>query len=169
MGTPHWVFLKIIWEKTEHTVLDSVSIGYKPWVLEMYISRNGTLQNVSPPLKLFPLSWNHGGAGASWYNSLERFPLWSPQSMDSTPILLDTHPQGMGWVVFTVHFTSILTADIPAFNFIHSLLISTWLYITLRFVSLPDLISIRQQLFQYLLFVVTQGKCYKKCVQLLWP
>lgn len=33
-----------------------------------------------------------------------------PQAVDGMPTLLDTCPEGAGWVVFTVHFTSILTA-----------------------------------------------------------
>lgn len=40
-----------------------------------------------------------------------------PQAVDGTPTLLDTCPEGAGWVVFTVHFTSILTAYMTTFYF----------------------------------------------------
>lgn len=38
------------------------------------------------------------------------------QSVDGTPTLLDTCPEGAGWVVSTVHLTSILKADMTAYK-----------------------------------------------------
>ena len=39
-----------------------------------------------------------------------------PRSVGGTPTLLDTCPEGAGWVVSTVHLTSILKADMTAYK-----------------------------------------------------
>ena len=82
---------------------------------------------------LVPLDTTHWGIS-----------LVEPPSQGRAQPLLETRLAGVGGVVFTVHFTFTLTADATLY-FAHSLLVSG--FMSLRFASLPDLISIRQQLF----------------------
>lgn len=123
------VFLKAVWGKTEHTHLDSVCKGYKLWVLEMGYSR------ISALLPSHALWWHH---------SLGTLPLWTPPS------------PGQRWHSYPAgHMSSggerggpiLLHSYSWCDTLFHSLPSIKWLYITLRYVSLPDLISIRQHLF----------------------
>lgn len=101
-------------------------------------SRNGA-PSTSASLQ-DPLSRSHEGAGASFTRTL---PCGAPGSRDGTAALLGTC-LAVGGGVFTVHLTSFLLHPDVALPFTHSLLASG--FVLLRFASLPDLISIKQQL-----------------------
>lgn len=145
------VFLKIIQGKTEQAGLARVCTG----------SGNG-----APSISALPSrSLCHGAMrGLVPHEPLTgELPLWSPQVRDGTATLLGTCLAGVGGAVCTVHLAFILAADVTLY-FTRSLLVSG--FISLRFASLPDLLSIRQQLFSApaicspLACVV--GKWYKK-------
>lgn len=97
------VFLKLIWGKT-YTALASVCMG----------SRNGTPQHLRPPSKC-ALSRSHEGLASRDTTHWGVVPCGAPRSRDGAAALLDICLAGVGGVVFTVHFTSILTVVVTRF------------------------------------------------------
>lgn len=132
---PHYYVLqtgvlkKIIWRKTEH-------IGS---------GRGAPL--ASQPLPLSCVLCHRAMRGLEPYD----ITLWGgfpvvPPGQGMAQLLCCTHVQ-QGWERWP-SLSILLLLLKPTWHLLfHRLPSSKWLYITLRFVSLPDLISIRQQLF----------------------
>lgn len=84
----------------------------------------------------------HGAMRGLAPPSLGRCPVEPPGQGTAQPLC--GHLSSGGGGVFTVHFTSFLLHPDVALPFTHALLASG--FVLLRFASLPDLISIKQQL-----------------------